>query len=57
MKHKYSVCGCGHFRRQYSGTTGVRRGLTQECLHKRFKKPETFDLVAELSRSKLIKMR
>ena len=57
MKHKYSVCRCGHFRWQHSGDTGAGRCLAQGCSCKRFKQPEPFDLITELRQRSLNKMR
>jgi len=57
VRHKYSVCVHGHFHWQYSGDTGAGSCLAQGRSCKRFNKPETFDLLAELRRRKLTKMR
>jgi len=57
VRHRYSVCQCGHFRWQHSRDTGAGRCLAQGCSCKRFKKPEAFDLMTELSRREPMKMR
>lgn len=57
MKHRYTVCICGHFRHQHSGEAGMGKCLASDCSCKRFKKPEPFDLMTELRQRHPAKMR